>query len=761
MKRRSSVRRVALAGVLGAAASITTILGTTTPAGAANFTVNSTSFLADAVPGDGLCATSLGSCTLRAAIEEANALPGTDAITVPAGNYTFDSVLTISSTMTIVGDGIYTTLFDGGDGSSVLRVEAGAGSTVASIRHVSIQNGRTTQTGGTTAGLSVAEGATMYLTDARVRNNASSVFGGGIQNWGTLTLRRVSVTGNTLPTSSGGGLTSQGGGIFNAGDMTIAQSFIGDNTANRGAGISNTNEDTSLEITNSTITENTAMGAGGGIRNVAGAQVSLNASTITRNTANAGNDGSHPRVGGGIYNGDTSAVSMANSILADNSDGRSQFSEDFSPDCWSAEPSMFQSERYNIVGVLQPTCIFEDSVFGNGAFIESGTPATPLDAGLSFSTTGTPPTYWLQPTSIAVDGSDAAMGSGFFDCPSSDQRGHRRSNDGDLDGDLDCDIGAYELRPNLPPGLQTCAGTYTATVVIPWGDLPTPGNDVIVGSPGNDIISGLGGDDVICGHGGDDVISGGFGNDIIDGGDGADIIHGSAGNDYIYGGLGNDVLYGDANDDVLEGAEGSDELRGGSGVDYLRGGPGYDTMFGDLGNDWIVSGSEPDSLDGGIGHDILLGDGGDDNVVGGSGNDYLRGGTGEGVLIGGDGDDYLEWIGGGLGTLNGGPGNDTLLGGSGDDSLLGGSGSDYLAGNGGTDSFDGGDDRDTLDGGPEGETMSGGDGDDLIYGRGGNDVLRGQGGSDYLDGGAGTDTCDGGAGIDFAEPSCESAPAVP
>ena len=42
--------------------------------------VNSTADLADAVPGDGICADSAGDCTLRAAIEEANANPGPDII---------------------------------------------------------------------------------------------------------------------------------------------------------------------------------------------------------------------------------------------------------------------------------------------------------------------------------------------------------------------------------------------------------------------------------------------------------------------------------------------------------------------------------------------------------------------------------------------------------------------------------------------------------------------------------------------------------
>ena len=42
------------------------------------FVVNSVSDLVDAEPGDGICVTSAGSCTLRAAIQEANASAGAD-----------------------------------------------------------------------------------------------------------------------------------------------------------------------------------------------------------------------------------------------------------------------------------------------------------------------------------------------------------------------------------------------------------------------------------------------------------------------------------------------------------------------------------------------------------------------------------------------------------------------------------------------------------------------------------------------------------
>ena len=51
----------------------------------ATITVTSTVDQPDAVPGDGICATGGGACTLRAAIQEANRLPGAQNVALPAG----------------------------------------------------------------------------------------------------------------------------------------------------------------------------------------------------------------------------------------------------------------------------------------------------------------------------------------------------------------------------------------------------------------------------------------------------------------------------------------------------------------------------------------------------------------------------------------------------------------------------------------------------------------------------------------------------
>jgi CSLREA domain-containing protein len=59
---------------------------TSSVSGASTFVVNSTGDGNDAAVGNGVCATSTNACTLRAAIQEANALPGADAIHFAIGS---------------------------------------------------------------------------------------------------------------------------------------------------------------------------------------------------------------------------------------------------------------------------------------------------------------------------------------------------------------------------------------------------------------------------------------------------------------------------------------------------------------------------------------------------------------------------------------------------------------------------------------------------------------------------------------------------
>ena len=80
------------------------------------FTVDVTDDTVDFIPGDGYCADYGGNCSLRAAIQETNALAGEDTINVPLGNVTLSiegqgenagetGDLDITDNLTIIGNG--------------------------------------------------------------------------------------------------------------------------------------------------------------------------------------------------------------------------------------------------------------------------------------------------------------------------------------------------------------------------------------------------------------------------------------------------------------------------------------------------------------------------------------------------------------------------------------------------------------------------------------------------------------------------------
>jgi Ca2+-binding RTX toxin-like protein len=132
----------------------------------------------------------------------------------------------------------------------------------------------------------------------------------------------------------------------------------------------------------------------------------------------------------------------------------------------------------------------------------------------------------------------------------------------------------------------------------------------------------------------------------------------------LYGGLGNDTLLGGLGNDQLEGNAGNDILDGGDGIDDLDGGAGFDTIHGGGGNDRLVAGSgttgsasalatfsaaafssEPVSEGSDLllagettGMDQLFGDAGDDYLI--SANESLD--TDASLLVGGSGDDNYE-----------------------------------------------------------------------------------------------------------------------
>jgi CSLREA domain-containing protein len=274
--------------------------------------VNSTIDAADAQPGDGVCATDGGQCTLRAAIQEANAQPSSAiSISVPAGTYILSlGVLTLTNaTVVINGAGVGVTRVSGNNSSQVFNI---SGTARVGIQGVTVLAGNSGLGNG--GGI---ENSGILAVSSSIISGSNSASGGGIENSGTLVLSTVTVQNNNAP--------GPGGGILNQGALTLLNSRIIDNvTGDSGGGIYNTTSSAVARVINSVISSNTANHYyGGGIHNGAGSTLTVVGSTINSNTA-TGN-------GGGINNNGTATV-LRSTISGNNAqclDGRGGGIENF------------------------------------------------------------------------------------------------------------------------------------------------------------------------------------------------------------------------------------------------------------------------------------------------------------------------------------------------------------------------------------------------------------------------------------------------
>jgi CSLREA domain-containing protein len=310
------------------------------------FMVNSTADQIDDNPGDGSCHTSFDSCTLRAAVMEANKSSGA-VIVLPAGHYelslpptcTNDSDacgdLNVTASMMITGAGAATTLIDAsGLGDGIFHVESPA---ILTITGVTLEH-----SSGTFGGVYVASGAELGMIESRITDcHAGS--GGGVTASGTVALVRTTIdscsagaggaisvgsatvtltsctlSGNSSNPFSGGAIsTGSAGSILILRDTTVSGNTASGFSAASGGGIAvgQTGSGGSCVIVNSTISGNNATQDGGGIYNGSGAQTSLFNSTVTKNQSDSDFNGSG--VAGGVYNA-SGTVSLRETILAGN-----------------------------------------------------------------------------------------------------------------------------------------------------------------------------------------------------------------------------------------------------------------------------------------------------------------------------------------------------------------------------------------------------------------------------------------------------------
>lgn len=146
-------------------------------------------------------------------------------------------------------------------------------------------------------------------------------------------------------------------------------------------------------------------------------------------------------------------------------------------------------------------------------------------------------------------------------------------------------------------------------------NIPTPGDDTLVGTALNDTIDALAGNDNVTGLAGDDLLFGRGGDDSIRGLAGDDSLRGNGGDDTLRGNGGDDNIKGNGGEDLIRGNGGDDVIRAGGGADDVKGGGGADLIFG---------GGGADKLNGGGGADTLRGNGGDDTLKGNGGADVFQ-----------------------------------------------------------------------------------------------------------------------------------------
>lgn len=401
------------------------------PAHAASLTVDNPDDYPDIAVGDGSCnavryqiipgtppitVPILVGCTLRAAIQEANALAGADTISLPSGTYTL-TIAGQDEDAAATGDLDVT--------SDITLTGAGAATTI-------IQAGTTTSNGIDRL-FHIRNKAIAMVSGVRIQHGAVNIYGGGIanENSATLTLTNSTISGNKA---------NSAGAIFNNSKLAIISSTISGNTVNFvGGGIYNNG---TLTVINSTISGNKANTNGGGIYSLNTATL-LN-TTVAENVADANADGTGD--GGGLSAfGANSTINLRNTLIGNNTKGNATDKSN----CFTVSP--LTSQGYNLIESTDGCTITGDIATnitgknpGIGPLQDNGGPTQthallPPMQGPVFGFVGSPAINAGDPA-----GCKAADGTLL----STDQRGVARPQG------VRCDIGAFELEV-APPAPTT------------------------------------------------------------------------------------------------------------------------------------------------------------------------------------------------------------------------------------------------------------------------------------------------------------------
>lgn len=314
------------------------------------FNVDSTLDEVDSNINDGICQTAAGTCTLRAAIMQANPLSGVGAtIVLPAGNFLLsrDSGLgnedswgdldlepppvlgAGSPSITIRGASATLTTIDASRRFRVLQVKPGREAAISDLTirggfsptqqgggifnsgFLTIMRSRITDNEGLVGG-AVYNDRVLFVLDSTISRNRAE-FGGGLLNDSIMTIDRSTVAENIASEFK---IDFGGGGVYSNGQTTIRNSLISNNSARSNGGGISYNSAFQSTLTNTTVAGNLANTNGGGVY-VALGTVNLN------NVSVISNDADHDRdqaggIGGGVFVVPGAVLGLRNSLIAEN-----------------------------------------------------------------------------------------------------------------------------------------------------------------------------------------------------------------------------------------------------------------------------------------------------------------------------------------------------------------------------------------------------------------------------------------------------------
>jgi len=374
-----------------------------------------------------------GPGSLRQAI--ADAAPG-DTITFAVGGTILLSSgqLVVAKNLTLSGPGAASLAISGNKANIALASRVFNNSAHLTITGLTLRDGDAGP--GSGGGVLNASGGVLTIANSVVTGNQAQK-GAGVFNsaGGQLQIANSTFSANsTRPFDAG--LDASGAGIYNAGVASITGStFSFNNVHDHGSGLYN---DATATVANSTFS--LGQSATAALYNNGGA-LHLNNVTVTLNTGKRQANGLFAAAG---------SVTVANSLIA----GNASISNPL-PDC--AGP--ITSGGHNLIGNATGCAL------SAGAGDLLGSEVAPINARLGPLTANGGPTstHTLLVGSPAIDaGSPAAPGSGGSACEAGDQRGVGRPAFGATS--LTCDIGAVEIGGPLPP---TSTSTVTLTPLPP------------------------------------------------------------------------------------------------------------------------------------------------------------------------------------------------------------------------------------------------------------------------------------------------------